>query len=197
MRTLVTSCQLLGHDCHTISSNSPLSATPCAYPGELQWFERLTKPASELDSSDGTQRVLDLLRLRSACACERVDFDQLSLQAQKEAALEFAQEIPFFDRDLTSFYMGHCASSEYELHVAHSLLRLIPDLSLSHLTQRAFPEWREQGLLHVLVVAAIHMPSAQSDWGVDDEGLAALLASLAVARSYDQAGALAQALLRS
>lgn len=190
MRTLVTSCQQLGHQCHTISSTSPLSARPSVYPKELQWFERLTRPVSEVDSAEGTQRILDLLRLRSACACERTDFDQLTVLGQKEAAFEFAREIPFFDRDLTSFYMGHDVGTEYELHVGHSLLRMAPSTSLSHFTQHTFPRWREQGLLHVLAIAAVHMPSAQEDWGVEDEGLAALLASLPASRSYDQAGTL-------
>ena len=51
---------------------------------------------------------------------------------------------------------------EYELDVAHSILRLHAPATLDGLRQR-LPGWRAQGLLHVLAVAATHMPEP-ADW---------------------------------
>jgi hypothetical protein len=51
---------------------------------------------------------------------------------------------------------------EYELEVAHSILRLHAPATLDDLRER-LPEWRSQGLLHVLAVAASNMPEP-ADW---------------------------------
>lgn len=192
-RCLVESCGILSRLCHA-APRSPLFHTSTFL---LEWFAPLARPSTAQDSPEGRERVLDSLRLRSACACETPDFDQLSPLAQREAAFELAQELPCFDRDLTSLYLSAGATSaimpqEYELHVAHSLLRLSPaPPSLSHFLANTLPKWREQGLLHVLALAAVNMPSPELDWRIDDADYQAslrdLLRALPLARSYDAA----------
>lgn len=128
-------------------------------------------------------------------------------------AFDLAKALPHFDRDLTAFYLrGKCAH-EYELHVAHSQLRLCPAYRLASLEEFVRPwvaTWRNQGLVHVLAVAALHMP-ALADWfpqpnstqepQEDDEtrpaessavtrGLVSLLHNLPDARSEAQAAAI-------
>ena len=55
---------------------------------------------------------------------------------------------------------------EYELDVAHSILRLHAPATLDDLRAR-LPVWRTQGLLHVLSLAAAHMPEP-ADWPAPD-----------------------------
>ena len=112
--------------------------------------------------------------------------------------------MPHFDRDLTAFYLRDKCAHEYELYVAHSQLRLCPAHRLTLLEEFMRPwasAWRNQGLLHVLAVAAVNMP-ALHDWfpdpGVEDlpvgkdelaakDGLANLLHHLPHARSESDA----------
>ena len=89
----------------------------------------------------------------------------------KQQAYELAQSLPHFDRDLTAYYLNQPAtpgSPEYELHVAHSIMRLhappTPQAVLGHLAT-----WRHQGLLHVLSVAALNMPVLE-DWFPGETG---------------------------
>lgn len=130
---------------------------------------QLTKPASSFDTPQGRERVLDLLALRSACACasspETSPASDTRADSQRHAAFELAQELPFFDRDITSFYLEPGPDTpEYMLHVAHSILSLSPSITtLTDLTSSLLPVWREQGLLHVLAVAVAHLPKI-SDW---------------------------------
>jgi hypothetical protein len=77
-------------------------------------------------------------------------------------AYELAKSLPHFDRDLTAYYLLPAPAREYELHVAHSIMRLHSPASLDDL-QRYLAAWRNQGLLHVLSVAALNMPTL-ADW---------------------------------
>jgi hypothetical protein len=89
---------------------------------------------------------------------------------QCEHALQLAQELPRFDRDLTAFYLASPVlqappplATELDLRIAHSVLRLNgphPDVST---VANALQSWRKQGLLHVLALAAHHMPTL-ADW---------------------------------
>jgi hypothetical protein len=65
---------------------------------------------------------------------------------------------------------------EYELDVAHSILRLHAPATLEGLRQR-LPVWRSQGLLHVLALAAAHMPEP-ADWPAPDSSLGYCLEAL-------------------
>ena len=65
---------------------------------------------------------------------------------------------------------------EYDLHVAHSILRLHSPATLEELHQ-TLSAWRNQGLLHVLSVAALNMPDL-SDWFHDAAPHTAELATL-------------------
>ena len=79
---------------------------------------------------------------------------------------------------------------EYELHVAHSILRLSPpSTTLEHFTDTLFPAWREQGLLHVLTTITANMPCPIFNWSQPKtaEPLATLLKTLPLARSYEAA----------
>ena len=133
----------------------PLSATPASYPRNLQWFESLSKPCVGLDSA-GAERITQLLRLHAAC-------DKSVPSLPRDQAYELAKSLPHFDRDLTAYYLAPPADApEYDLHVAHSIMRLNAPKDLDAL-QRQLAAWRNQGLLHVLSVAAQHMPEL-ADW---------------------------------
>ena len=133
----------------------PLSATPASYPRNLQWFESLSKPCVGLDSA-GAERITQLLRLHAAC-------DKSVPALPRAQAYELAKSLPHFDRDLTAYYLALPANArEYDLHVAHSILRLHSPADLDTLHHQ-LATWRNQGLLHVLSVAAQHMPEL-SDW---------------------------------
>jgi hypothetical protein len=107
----------------------------------------------------GDERVLDLLRLRHALQHDAANFDDLTAPARRQVAFQLARELPHFDRDLTAYYMQPPPDTpEYELHVAHSILRLH-----SPPTPEDLATWRHTGLVHVLAVAALHMP-AVADW---------------------------------
>lgn len=78
-------------------------------------------------------------------------------------AYQLAQSLPHFDRDLTAYYLELPPTArEYELLVAHSIMRLhAPPTPQTLLLMLG--SWRNQGLLHVLHVAALNMPTLQ-DW---------------------------------
>lgn len=154
--------KLLSQACHAPQDDQPLSAhaqplspTPSAYPRNLQWFEHLAKPYEGLDEF-GTSRITELLRLHAAC-------DKSVPALPRAQAYELAKSLPHFDRDLTAYYL--CLpvhAKEYELHVAHSIMRLHNPSDLDDLRHR-LATWRHQGLIHVLSLAALHMPEL-SDW---------------------------------
>ena len=134
-----------------------LSPTPVAYPRNLEWFEPLALPFRGLDRA-GFQRVDQLLELDAAC--NKLD---PSLSNKRQHAFELAKALPHFDYDLTATYLQPSPTTpEYELHVAHSILRLHNPQTLEDL-QTHLKTWRSQGLLHVLGVAALNMP-ALTDW---------------------------------
>ena len=102
--------KLLAQACHPAPDHDasahvqPLSQTPTTFPRPLQWFQRLAQPYHGLDSAS-TRRILDLLELRAA-TCTPLSAPFPSAPAmQCEHALQLAQELPYFDRDLTAFYM--------------------------------------------------------------------------------------------
>lgn len=195
-------CRLLAEICH---HNTDPAQALVTVPHSLEWLVHLTKPAAAVTadtdpSRAGLARVLDLLRLRDACAPPAAQpapsFDELSPYLKREHAFQLARELPFFDRDITAYYMEPILAAnphlpEYELHAAHSLLRLSPSstTTLAHFTSVLFPAWREQGLLHVLTVVSAHMPCPVSDWNNQpaSEALATLLKTLPLARSYEAA----------
>lgn len=175
--------KLLAQACHPAPDHDasahvqPLSQTPTTFPRPLQWFQRLAQPYHGLDSAS-TRRILDLLELRAA-TCTPLSAPFPSAPAmQCEHALQLAQELPYFDRDLTAFYMtspilATPVTTELDLRIAHSVLRLNgprsesvsePDVSLiaSALVSPS-NSWRKQGLIHVLALAAQHMPTL-ADW---------------------------------
>jgi hypothetical protein len=138
------------------------------FPRNLQWFEALSKPYrhDEADATPGSsQRIAQLIELHAAC-----DPSAPPTTDQREQAYRLAKTLPHFDRDLTAFYYYHCPSQpddgtparEYDLHVAHSIMRLEDPPDLATLRQHC-AAWRDQGLVHVLSVAAMHMPTL-ADW---------------------------------
>ena len=159
--------KLLTQACHPTLETAltahvqPLSRTPLSYPRALHWFQPLTAQYQPPDAL-ALERVVSLLELRAACNQESF-WSAPAMQC--EAAAQLAQELPHFDRDLTAFYLSSPlaaapAATELDLHIAHSVLRLHggishPDPNLTR--------WRSQGLVHVLSVAAHHMPTV-ADW---------------------------------
>lgn len=155
--------KLLSQACHgqepLAAHAQPLSPTPSTYPRSLQWFEHLAKPYAGLDEF-GVSRITELLRLHAAC-------DKSVPALPRHQAYELAKSLPHFDRDLTAYYLTLPATAkEYDLCVAHSIMRLHGPATLDEL-HRQLAAWRNQGLLHVLSVAAQHMP-ALSDWFPQD-----------------------------
>jgi hypothetical protein len=65
---------------------------------------------------------------------------------------------------LTAYYLSLLPNTarEYELHVAHSIMRLHSPANPEDL-RRQLATWRHQGLVHVLSVAALNMPDL-ADW---------------------------------
>jgi hypothetical protein len=134
----------------------PLSPTPATYPRNLQWFEHLARPYQELDEASSA-RITKLLQLHAAC-------DKSVPALPRLQAYELAKSLPHFDRDLTAYYLALPPNTarEYELHVAHSIMRLHSPATPEDL-RRHLATWRHQGLLHVLSVAALNMPDL-ADW---------------------------------
>lgn len=137
----------------------PLSQRPTTYPRNLQWFEPLTAPFKPLDEA-AHARVHELLELRAACSSPPVPLPEAPA-LRCELAAQLAMELPHMDRDLVAFSLLTPVTearprTELDVHVAHSLLRLTPDSTVNC-------PWRNQGLVHVLALAARHMPLL-SDW---------------------------------
>ena len=158
--------KLLQQACHErdqpFAHAQPLANTPAACAGSLQWFAHLAQPCRGLDGA-ASARIGQLIRLHAAvCKPDPAATPQ-------EQAYELARSLPHYDRDLTAFYLlpDHLPRMEYELDVAHSILRLHAPATLDSLRQR-LPAWRSQGLLHVLAVAASNMPEP-SDWIPDKD----------------------------
>ena len=140
---------------HASAHAQPLSPNPPAYPRNLAWFEPLAKPYTGTDAT-AMDRVNTLLELHQAACGGKPD-------TPRQHAYQLAKTLPHFDRDLTAYYLLPLADTrEYELHVAHSILRLHSPATLEAL-QTHLKTWRSQGLLHVLSVAALHMPEL-ADW---------------------------------
>ena len=166
---LAQSCHALSKACHRRPAPPTLVEL---HDDGLNWLRSYTQPTSCFEPLEGGRdsQVLDLLRLRCACASatKGVNFDALSPKAKREAAFDLARSLPSFNRDLTIFYLDLPAAEtvpEYELHVAHSLLRLSPPTTtLDDFTESIRPSWRSSGMLHVLTIAAVQMPSASVDW---------------------------------
>jgi hypothetical protein len=130
-----------------------------AYPPHLEWFEHLSQPVQPLDEA-GASRISQLLQIHLLMD------DPANTAEPSETAFRLAKTLPHYDRDLTLFYLQPPESlKEYELQVAHSILRLQDPPTLALLKQEYLPRWREQGLLHVLSVAAYNMPDLV-DWGL-------------------------------
>ena len=161
--------KLLQQACHErdqpVAHAQPLANTPASCAGSLQWFAHLAQPCRGLDDA-ASARIGQLLQLHAAvCKPDPAATPQ-------EQAYELARSLPHYDRDLTAFYLlpDHLPRMEYELDVAHSILRLHAPATLDGLRQR-LPAWRSQGLLHVLAVAATHMPEP-ADWIPDKDAAA-------------------------
>lgn len=161
--------KLLSQACHANSQHSedetpllhaahmqPLSPSPATYPRNLMWFEHLAKPFTGLDEF-GSSRITELLRLHAAC-------DKSCPALPCEQAYQLAKSLPHFDRDLTAYYClalpAH--AREYDLHVAHSIMRLNNPPTLQALHE-SLGNWHQQGLIHVFSVAALNMPDL-ADW---------------------------------
>ena len=143
------------HDTLQAAHAQPLSPHPATYPRNLQWFEHLARPYQGLDDA-GRARITQLLQLHAAC-------DKSVPALPRLQALELAKSLPHFDRDLTAYYLSLPATArEYELHVAHSIMRLHSPATPEDL-QRHLSTWRHQGLVHVLSVAGLNMPDL-ADW---------------------------------
>ena len=143
------------HETLQAAHAQPLSPHPAAYPRNLQWFEHLARPYQGLDDA-GRARITQLLQLHAAC-------DKSVPALPRLQALELAKSLPHFDRDLTAYYLSLPATArEYELHVAHSIMRLHSPATPEDL-QRHLSTWRHQGLVHVLSVAGLNMPDL-ADW---------------------------------
>jgi len=113
---------------------------------DLAWLVRLAAPAAPCDMGH-VERFL-ALHPTNCEGCPRA------------AAFKLARSLPCFDRDLTAYYLDSPqAPAEYELCVAHSLMRISPP-HVSHadfITSR-YPSWRDRdhAMLHVLAVLAAH-----------------------------------------
>jgi len=145
---------------HPVAHAQPLSNSPAACQDALQWFAHLAQPCRGLDGA-ASARIAQLLQLHAACQPPLA-------QTPQEQAYALALSLPHYDRDLTAFYLqpDHLPRMEYELDVAHSILRLHAPATLDDLRAR-LPVWRTQGLLHVLSLAAAHMPEP-ADWPAPD-----------------------------
>ena len=92
--------------------------------------------------------------------------------AHGELVYQLHQWVPHLDRGLTRHVLannGIGGLKEYEVEVAQSLSRLYPKATLSEFKER-LDNWRGQGLLHVLMLAARRMPTL-NDWlPVDKQG---------------------------
>ena len=155
---------------HPVAHAQPLSNSPAACQDALQWFAHLAQPCRGLDGA-ASARIAQLLQLHAACQPPLA-------QTPQEQAYALALSLPHYDRDLTAFYLqpDHLPRMEYELDVAHSILRLHAPATLDDLRAR-LPVWRSQGLLHVLSLAAAHMPEP-ADWPASDTSLAHCLEAL-------------------
>lgn len=164
LKILTQFTKLLTQACHPTLETAltahvqPLSRTPLSYPRALRWFQPLTAKFQPLDAVD-LERVTSLLELRVACTNKGLLSSAPAMQC--ELAMQLAQELPNFDRALTAFYLGSPLatgpSTELDLLVAHSVLRL-------HGVVSSQPDlWRSEGLVHVLSIAAMHMPTL-ADW---------------------------------
>lgn len=161
--------KLLSHACHYAPAHpddqpipahaQPLSRCPpdAAYPPHLQWFQHLAdRPYRGLDAA-ADARIHTLLKLHLA-----VQPSEKQKKSPQQQAYELALSLPHYDRDLTAFYLSTAPPDhEYELEVAHSIMRLHAPP-----TPPALAHWRQQGLLHVLHVAAVNMPDHAQDWGL-------------------------------
>lgn len=137
-----------------------LCPRPPVYPKPLEWFEHLAGAFRGLDDA-GRARVDQLLKLHAAGS------ETAPARTPAKQAFELAKSLPHYDRDLTAYYLVSSQTlpaTEYELEVAHSILRLHKPPSLAALCQH-LSSWRNQGLLHVLSVAAHNMPEL-ADWNL-------------------------------
>lgn len=137
----------------------PLSPNPTTYPRNLQWFEALARPYQPTDTQSRA-RVEQLLQLFEA-SCHKSEHHS----DRRPLAYDLAKTLPHFDRDLTAYYLSlpdDTSLREYHLCVAHSIMRLHDPPDLAGLRQH-LATWRNQGLLHVLSLAAMHMPDL-ADW---------------------------------
>lgn len=185
---LAQACQELPRACHELSKAChapPTDALPHPlFTDRLDWIRALAVPITVNPSPD----PLDLLLLHKAISDTTQEKD-IEAKTSHEDVFRLARDLPYFDRALTAYYYLTLAPTapthEYELHVAHSVLRLSPpNTTLADFLANHLPKWRHQGLLHVLTVAAAHMPSAERDWGIPDApALQALLHALPLARS--------------
>jgi hypothetical protein len=138
-----------------------LSPTPTSYPANLAWFEPLSQPFRGLDRACFI-RVEQLLELD--LAWKKSDAIPAS---PAHHAFQLAKSLPHFERDLVAYYLKPTMENpEYELHVAYSIMRLHNPATLEEL-QAHLKTWRHQGLLHVLSVAALNMPTLASWFPVD------------------------------
>lgn len=164
LKILTQFTKLLTQACHPTLDTAltahvqPLSRTPLSYPRALRWFQPLTTKFQPLDAVD-LERVTSLLELRAACTNKGLLSSAPAMQC--ELAMQLAQELPNFDRALTAFYLGSPLatgpSTELDLLIAHSVLRL-------HGVVSSQPDlWRSEGLVHVLSIAAMNMPTL-ADW---------------------------------
>lgn len=133
----------------------PLSTAPPSYQRNLEWFAPLAGPYAGI-SETGSARVAQLLQLYQAATPNQPHTTDREL-----LAFQLAKSLPHYDRDLTASYLLP-PDREIDLCVAHSILRL-HDPPDPEALQRLLGTWRNQGLIHVLSVAALHMPSLE-DW---------------------------------
>ena len=227
--TLLASLRTFTTLCHTITAavqaQDPPQLGPPALlplPPQLRWLAALCTPITSVPMD--LQRTLDCVSLhyyssssraitapRPAPSCPSSSFADLSEHEQRAAAFEAARDLPWFDRNLTAFYAGPAVTYEYELRIAHSIMRLLPPphptkgraaatAAYDAFLQQHLPDWRARsGALHVLSVLAANMPSLESDWNfpaVADlepeadpsrQAFEFCLHTLPIARSYDAA----------
>lgn len=174
LHDLTKACHELSKACHAPPPSAPAVPHPL-FTDRLDWLRRLAVPIAGPAWPDLPETMRLLPNLPGTA------------QARREAAFSLARELPYFDRELTAYYLAGsgAAAYEYELHAAHSVLRLAPpDTTLHAYLTDLLPHWRRQGLVHVLTVAAAHMPSAERDWDLPSaSGVQALLHALVLARS--------------
>ncbi len=177
--------KLLTQACHAKDADlltahaQPLSPSPAAYPRNLQWFETLTWPCPALEPA-GAARITELLLLHAACDKSVPGLPLLQ-------AYQLAQSLPYFDRDLTAYYLNLPSTArEYDLHVAHSIMRLhsppAPEALATQLaswpsvtthakktiySKKSTTGMSSLGLLHVLHVTVLNMPTLTYWFPVD------------------------------